>query len=111
MNISSDFMKLGQGNSVSLKISDSLHFDDTKKEKLNDDATGSFKDMLVETIGKVNNLQVQSDELYQRMIYEPESVDIHQVMIAQQKAEIAISFTKAIRDEAIKSYRELTNLR
>ncbi|MBN2436008.1 MAG: flagellar hook-basal body complex protein FliE [Spirochaetes bacterium] len=111
MNVSTDFINIGKGNSVTMKVSDPLHFDDNKKEKVNDNVSGSFKDMLVETIGKVNNLQVESDGLYQKMIYEPESVDIHQVMIAQQKAEIAISFTKAIRDEVIKSYRELTNLR
>jgi len=32
-------------------------------------------------------------------------------MIAAQKAEVAMSFTKAVRDEAIRAYRELINLR
>jgi flagellar hook-basal body complex protein FliE len=59
----------------------------------------------------VNNLQVESEALSQKMIYEPESVDIHTVMIAAQKAELALNFTKAIRDDAIRSFRELMNLR
>jgi flagellar hook-basal body complex protein FliE len=67
--------------------------------------------MLVEAVGKTNDLQVEADNLRTKMIYEPESVDIHQVMIAGQKAEISLTFTKAVRDEAIKSYRELMNLR
>nr|HPM34164.1 flagellar hook-basal body complex protein FliE [Spirochaetota bacterium] len=46
-----------------------------------------------------------------KMIYEPESVDVHTVMIAAQKAEVALTFAKSIRDEAIKAYRELMNLR
>ena len=62
-------------------------------------------------LNKVNNLQVESDDLAQKMIYEPETVDIHQVMIAAQKAELAITFTKSVRDEAIRAYRDLINLR
>jgi len=38
-------------------------------------------------------------------------VDIHTVMIAAQKAEISLNFTKAVRDEAIRAYRDLMNLR
>jgi flagellar hook-basal body complex protein FliE len=32
-------------------------------------------------------------------------------MIATQKAEVALNFTRAVRDEAIRMYRELINLR
>jgi len=46
-----------------------------------------------------------------KMVIEPESVDIHQVMIATQKAEIALGLTKAVRDGALNAYRELMNLR
>jgi flagellar hook-basal body complex protein FliE len=111
MSISSDFMSIGSGHKVSLKVANEKHFDEKPQKVADDDVSGSFKDMLSESIGKVNDLQVQSDELTQKMIYEPESVDIHTVMIAAQKAELALSFTKAVRDEAIKAYKELINLR
>lgn len=107
----SQMMDLAKGHNVSMKISDKGHLDDSVKKPVNDDVTGSFKSMLMETVGKVNNLQVESNELYQRMIYEPESVDVHQVMIAQQKAEVSLSMTKAVRDGVIQAYKELTNLR
>jgi flagellar hook-basal body complex protein FliE len=32
-------------------------------------------------------------------------------MIAQQKAEISLTFAKAVRDEAIRAYRDIINLR
>lgn len=107
----SAMMDIAKGHNVSLKVDDTTHMDDSVKKPVNDDVTGSFKGMLMETIGKVNNLQVDSNELYQQMIYEPESVDIHQVMIAQQKAETSLAMTKAVRDGAIQAYKELTNLR
>ncbi len=107
----SGMIDIAKGHNVSLKVNNDRHLNDIVKKPVNDDVAGSFKNMLMETIGKVNNLQVESNELYQQMIYEPESVDIHQVMIAQQKAEVSLAMTKAVRDEAIQAYKELTNLR
>lgn len=102
---------IGQGGKVGLKTTDALHFSDKPAAVQDDDVAKSFSDMLAETIGKTNDLQVESEGLTRKMIYQPESVDIHSVMIAQQKAEVALTFTKAVRDEAIRSYRELMNLR
>lgn len=100
------------GHIVKMKTSNSLHYDNTvRKEYETDDVSSSFKDMFNSAIGRINDLQVNTEELTQKMVYEPESVDIHQVMIATQKAEIALGFTKAVRDEAIRAYRELMNLR
>jgi flagellar hook-basal body complex protein FliE len=103
------------GNVVKMKTTHPLHFtgikEEQKIERTEDDVTGSFADALMKAIGNVNNLLSESDELSQKMIHEPESVDIHTVMIASQKAEIALNFTKSVRDEAIRSYRDLMNLR
>ncbi len=108
MNIADPLFK---GHIVNLKTTNPLHISDEKRKPSDDNVAGSFADMLNNAITKVNDLQVQSEELSQKMITEPESVDIHTVMIASQKAEIALTFTKAIRDEAIRTYRELMNLR
>lgn len=102
---------MNAGHLVAMKTSHPLHFGEGRRIAKNDDVSSTFADMLNSALGKVNDLQSDSEELTQRMIAEPESVDIHTVMIAAQKAEIAMSFTKAVRDEAIKTYRELMNLR
>ncbi|MBN2080275.1 MAG: flagellar hook-basal body complex protein FliE [Spirochaetes bacterium] len=100
------------GHVITMKTSHPLHNDGVeKRERAADDVTGSFADSLMKALGKVNDLQGASDELTQQMIYAPESVSIHSVMIAAQKAEIALSFTRAVRDEAVRAYRELINLR
>jgi flagellar hook-basal body complex protein FliE len=100
------------GHIVRMKTLDPLHYsNDVKAEREPDDASGSFWDVLMKSMGKVNDQQVESEDLMQKMIYEPESVDIHSVMIAAQKAEVSMTFVKAVRDEAIKAYRELMNLR
>jgi flagellar hook-basal body complex protein FliE len=100
-----------QGSKVELKTTDTRHFTDRPNFMQDDDVAQSFSDMLNQAIGKTNTIQVESENLTRKMIYEPESVDVHTVMIAQQKAEVAMTFTKAVRDEAIRAYRELMNLR
>lgn len=100
------------GNVVEMRATNPLHYgNQVKREPGYDDVSTSFADSLMKALGKVNNLQTDSEDLNQKMIYEPESVDIHTVMIATQKAEVALNFTKSVRDEAIRAYRELINLR
>jgi len=100
------------GHVVKMKVSDPLHYTGNAAIKREgDDVSGSFADVLNNAVTKVNDLQVDAQDQVQQMIYEPEKVDIHQVMIANQKAEISLAFTKAVRDGAINAYRELMNLR
>lgn len=104
--------KLLTGNIVNLNTSHPLHFNGKAGKNIEkDDVASSFSDMLNSAIGKTNNLQVDSENLMQKMIYQPESVDIHNVMITAQKAEISLTFARSVRDEAIRGYRELMNLR
>jgi flagellar hook-basal body complex protein FliE len=102
------------GTVIKMKTNHPLHYTGKNEEQKIDrsaDGNGSFADTLMKAIGNVNNLLSESDDLSQKMIHDPDSVDIHTVMIAAQKAEIALNFTKSVRDEAIRSYRDLMNLR
>ena len=100
------------GHIVKLHTTDPLHFNGASKiMREKDDVSGSFADMLNGVISKTNDLQIDAENLMQQMIVNPKSVDIHQVMIASQKAEVALGLTKAVRDGAINAYRELINLR
>ncbi|MFC1669050.1 flagellar hook-basal body complex protein FliE [Spirochaetota bacterium] len=100
------------GHLVNMKTKHPLHYSERKAFDLDKKMTSnSFMGMLTGAIGKVNDLQVQSDSLTKKMIYEPESVEVHTVMIAAQKAELALTMTKSFRDEAIRAFRELINLR
>ena len=69
------------GNVVKMKTSHPLHYtglkEEQKFERASDDVTGSFSDALMKAIGGVNNLLTESEGLSQKMIHEPESVDIH----------------------------------
>jgi flagellar hook-basal body complex protein FliE len=100
------------GRQALMKTSSPHHYDNKiQRESEADDVSTDFAGALMKALNKVNDLQVDSERLGEEMIYEPEKVDIHTVMIAQQKAELSLSFMKSVRDEAIRAYRELMNLR
>lgn len=100
------------GQEVAMNGTDPLHYSDRpQRETESDDVSTSFADVLTRALNRVNNLEIESNDLQQQMIHEPESVNIHTVMLAASKAEMALTFTKSIRDEAVRSFRELMNLR
>jgi flagellar hook-basal body complex protein FliE len=99
------------GDKVSIKTTDSRHYGDKAELESVDNVAESFASALKKSLEKVNDLQIHADELTQKMIYNPNSVDAHEVMIAAEKARMALTFTKTIADGVIKAYRDLTNLR
>ena len=71
----------------------------------------SFGDVLTRALGKVNDLELKSDEMIQKMIVEPDKVNIHEVTALMSQAEMALSMTKAVTDRVVTAYREIVNLR
>lgn len=99
------------GNRVQLKAVHPNHYRSETARQSDDEVIGSFDTLLSKSFGKVNNLLIQSDKATQKMIVEPESVSIHTVMIAAQKAEMALSLAKAVTDRVVRAYAEITSLR
>ena len=71
----------------------------------------SFGDLLMGALGSVNDSQLKSMDLTQRMVTNPDSVNVHDVTIALAEANLALSMTKAIVDRALAAYREIINVR
>ena len=99
------------GNKVTMKATHPNHYRMEKVRESDDRVVKSFGELLSDSFGKVNNLMINSEELTQKMIVEPESVSIHTVMIAGQKAELALSMAKAVTDRVVRAYTEIMNMR
>ncbi|MFE8695188.1 flagellar hook-basal body complex protein FliE [Cytobacillus sp. FJAT-53684] len=69
------------------------------------EAQQSFASVLKESIDKVNESQIQSDKMTDKLV-KGEAVDLHQVMIASQKASITMQATLEIRNKVIEAYQE-----
>ncbi len=74
----------------------------------NSDGT-KFTDTLNELISDVNTLQKQSSELTERFI-KGEPVDIHDVMIASEKAKTGFQLLLELRNKFTDMYREVIRL-
>lgn len=70
---------------------------------------GSFSEFLETNLHKVSELQRDADRLVNKMII-GDNVDLHQVMIATEKAEIAMQLTLQIRNKLVEAYQELSKI-
>ena len=101
-----------QGDIVPLVATNPKHFGNMiKRKKENQDFVSDFANAIKDALYKVNNLQRTSDELTKALAVRPDTVDIHDVTIAAEKAKMSLMFTKSIVDRIVQAYRELKNLR
>ncbi len=77
--------------------------------KSNKKQEGDFASFIKSSIAQVNDLQINSAK--QDALFAAGKVDnIHEVMIAAQKSEIALQFTLEIKNKVIDAYKEIMRL-
>ncbi len=69
----------------------------------------SFSEFLNNAINQVNNLQ-QESEMMNEALALGKIDNIHQVMIASEKAEMALQFTLQIRNKFLDAYQEIMRM-
>jgi flagellar hook-basal body complex protein FliE len=74
-------------------------------------AESGFGELLLKALNQVNDSQVTAVGLAQKMITDPDSVDVHDVSIALAEANMTLSMTKAVVDRVLAAYREIINVR
>ena len=62
-----------------------------------------------ELVGKVNDLQTQADSKIKNMMT-GESRELHEVMIAVEKAGISFQFLTQVRNKAVEAYQEIMRM-
>lgn len=74
-----------------------------------DQPVKSFGEYLVDSLKKVNELELKSEELNAAMAA-GRIEDISQVVVASQKAEIALQLTLQLRNRATAAYQEIMRM-
>ncbi len=69
----------------------------------------SFVQTIKESLEKVNELQMQKDEMIKEFAV-GKSQNVHELMIAIQKASIAVKLTTAIRNKVLEAYKQMMNM-
>lgn len=101
-----------QGELVELVLSNPKHLDSKGAfSGIKEGGNSDFANMLSEAVGKVSDAQNYADNLFEEMIINPDSVEIHDVTTAMAEAEMSLRLTKAVIDRAIKAYNDITMMR
>jgi len=114
MNINPNHMlpqTMVKGDIIRLKSTDPGHNNGEKPYRVPENAAGNFAQVFTRALEKVNDQQVHADNLAQKMVIDPKSVNVHTVRIAMEKARMSLTFTKTVTDIMVKTYKELVNLR
>lgn len=71
--------------------------------------TNDFSDVLSASLEKVNNLQTERSAMISSFA-SGETQNVHELMIAMQKAGLAMNMTSAVRNKVLEAYKELSRM-
>ena len=74
-----------------------------------EDSDIAFGDYLKKAVNKVNDLQIEAQE-YKKLLATGDVDNLHSVMIAAEKANIALQLTMSIRSKVVDAYREIMRM-
>ena len=80
-----------------------------KAKKVSEVEDNSFGEILKTSLNEVNQLQKDADQAIQELAAGNEK-DIHQTMIALEKAEISFQFMMQVRNKIIAAYQEVMRM-
>lgn len=70
------------------------------------EAGGGFGSTIKEFLGEVNDLSLKSEDVF-RSFVRGDVTDLHQVVLAQQEAGIAVRLVTEMRDKLLQAYQEI----
>jgi len=72
---------------------------------------GTFEQAMLQALDKVSASQLNASELQKEAIINPDSVDIHDITIAQAEASMALGITRNVLSRLVQGWRDLINTR
>jgi flagellar hook-basal body complex protein FliE len=72
-------------------------------------APAPFSDLLTDAVGQVNTLEGQAQTAVEGLMT-GSGVDVHQAMIATEKADMAFEMALAVRNKAVQAYQQVIGM-
>jgi len=72
---------------------------------------GTFEHAMLQALDKVSGVQQHVSELEKEAIINPDSVDIHDITIAQAEASMALNITRNVLNRLVQGWRDIINTR
>ena len=73
--------------------------------------SGTFEQAMLGALDKVSAYQQFASNLHQAAIIDPDSVDVHDITIAQAEANMSLNITRNVLNRLVQSWRDLINTR
>jgi flagellar hook-basal body complex protein FliE len=73
--------------------------------------SGTFEDVMLRTLDKVSSEKQFADDLIRQAIIDPESVDSHDITIAQAKASMSLNITRTVLNRIVQGWKDIINTR
>ncbi|MDR0386697.1 MAG: flagellar hook-basal body complex protein FliE [Treponema sp.] len=73
--------------------------------------SGTFEDAMLRALDTVSAEKQFADNLIQQAIVDPESVDSHDITIAQAKANMSLNITRTVLNRIVQGWRDIINTR
>ncbi|GAA0331787.1 hypothetical protein GCM10008967_23000 [Bacillus carboniphilus] len=73
------------------------------------DVQKSFSSWLKDSVQEVNNAQLHSDQMTEKLV-RGEQVQLHEVMIAASKASVTLQATIEVRNKVVEAYKEVMRM-
>ena len=88
-----------------------IGFGNTKATTETGKSNSTFENYLLDAINYVNDKQQASTEITEKLVIDPESVDVHDVTIAMSKARMSLELTQNVINTLVTSWNEITTTR
>ena len=77
----------------------------------NEKNMGTFESYLVNAVSSMNSQQLDVGRVQEKLITDPDSVDIHDVTTAMAKAQMSLSLAQTVIDRLVTGWNELSTNR
>ena len=73
--------------------------------------SGTFEQAMLGALDKVSAYQQYAGNMEQALITDPDSVDAHDITIAESMASMSLNITRTVLSRLVQSWRDLINIR
>ena len=117
-SISSSLMPNSAAKFAELARTNPMHYTANGVAGILDDGSGddskggaSFQDALLKAMDGVSSSQTKSDNLLQKVVADPSSVDAQDVTIAMAEANMSLNLAKTILSRIVTAWKDVINTR
>lgn len=93
-----------------LQAASSLASGIKKQSGVDEVASVDFSEKLKAAVDQVNNVQQTADKLSMQFVSGESNVDLHEVMISLQKANVSFQSMIQVRNKLVTAYQEIMNM-